>query len=378
MLPTRSFCALAILVALGGCRPATEPVETPAPTVTTVSLPSCCTAPEPGDGRFPDPATSHVEDSGKVIETVVAKIPPPRKAPEGMVWIPGGKFSMGTDYGPFGDARPIHTVELSGYYMDAHAVTNAEFAKFVKATHYVTVAERPLNPRDFPGVDKSMLVPGAIVFTPPTQEVPLNDAGNWWRYVPGANWKNPEGPGSDLKGRENHPVVQVAWDDAVAYAKWAGKRLPTEAEFEFAARGGATQKPFVWGDTFCEDGKLMANTFQGHFPDKNTKDDGYERTSPVDAFPPNGFGLYDMAGNVWNWCSDWYRNDYYKNSPAKNPQGPKDSFDPEEPGVMKRVQRGGSFLCTDQFCSRYMPGGRGKGAPDTGSSHIGFRCVIGG
>ena len=194
--------------------------------------------------------------------------------------------------------------------------------------------------------------------------------------MPGANWRHPEGPRSTLKGRENHPVVQVCYDDALAYAKWAGRRLPTEAEWEYAARGGLSQMPYVWGKTFLKDGKHMANTFQGHFPNTNTREDGYERTSPVRTFPANGFGLYDMSGNVWEWCSDWYRPDYYATSPRKNPQGPTSSFDPSEPGLPKRVQRGGSFLCTDQYCSRYMPGGRGKGATDTGASHVGFRCVL--
>jgi formylglycine-generating enzyme len=206
--------------------------------------------------------------------------------------------------------------------------------------------------------------------------VALNDVRGWWQYVPGASWRHPEGPKSSIEGRENHPVVHVCWDDAVAYCKWAGKRLPTEAEWEYAARAGMSQKPFVWGDEFRPKGKIMANTFQGRFPDGNKKEDGWDRTSPVKSYPANGFGLYDMAGNVWQWCADWYRPDYYAASPRKNPQGPSDSFDPEEPGVTKRSHRGGSFLCTDQYCSRYMPGGRGKGAPDTGSSHVGFRCVV--
>lgn len=313
--------------------------------------------------------------SGTVEPTVVYSRTPTGKVPGGMVWIPPGRFSMGSPYTPFADSRPIHTVELDGFWMDATPVTNTEFGRFVHATGYVTVAERKPKPEDLPDVPVEKLVAGAVVFTPPKRLVPLDDVSAWWRYVAGASWRHPEGPGSTLRNRANHPVVQVCWDDATAYARWAGKRLPTEAEWEYAARGGLTQMPYVWGSEFRPGGKFMANTWQGSFPNVNSREDGWERTSPVRAFPPNRFGLYDMAGNVWQWCSDWYRPDYYAGSVRRNPQGPKDSFDPMEPGTPKRVQRGGSFLCTDQYCSRYMPGGRGKGAADTGASHVGFRCV---
>ena len=259
--------------------------------------------------------------------------------------------------------------------MDSTPVTNAEFQRFVAATGYVTTAEKKPTKEELPGVPEDKLVAGCLVFAPPPTPVPLNNVSAWWRYVPGACWRNPEGPGSDLKGREQHPVVQVSWYDAAAFAKWAGKRLPTEAEWEFAARGGLTQAPYVWGKEFRPGGKFMANSWQGRFPDTNSRSDGWERTSPVHAFPRNSFGLYDMAGNVWAWCADWYRPNYYANSTKSNPTGPADSDDPSEPGLPKRVQRGGSFLCTDQYCSRYMPGGRGKGAPDTGASNVGFRCV---
>jgi sulfatase modifying factor 1 len=326
--------------------------------------------------HLPDPHAAKVPNAGTVLPTVVAKRPPPGPAPEGMVWIPGGRFAMGSDYAPFDDARPIHTVEVDGFWMDKTPVTNAQWEKFVKATGYVTVAERKPDPKDYPGVPEDKLVPGAVVFSPPDQPVPLDNIGQWWAWVPGANWRHPEGPNSTIKGRENHPVVHVCWEDAVAYCKWAGKRLPTEAEWEFAARGGMTQKPYVWGDEFRPGGEYQANTFQGRFPNENRKEDGYARTSPVGTYPPNKFGLYDMAGNVWEWCSDWFRPDYYAQSPVRNPQGPPDSYDPQEPGIPKKVQRGGSFLCTDQYCSRYMPGGRGKGATDTGTSHVGFRCVL--
>lgn len=292
-----------------------------------------------------------------------------------MVKIAGGAFRMGSDDPRFPDSQPVHKVSVDSFWMDKYPVTNAQFEKFVAATGYKTVAERPLDPKEFPGVPLDKLVPGAVVFTPPDHPVPLDDVTQWWSYVPKADWRHPEGPSSDLKGRENHPVVHVAYEDAAAYAKWAGKRLPTEAEWELAARGGLDQKPFVWGDTFAPGGKQLANTFDGEFPYKNTKTDGYARTSPVGSFPPNGFGLYDMAGNVWQWCSDWYRPDYFSQSPERNPQGPDNSLDPDEPGVQKRVHKGGSFLCCEAYCARYMPGGRGKGDINTGSSHLGFRCV---
>lgn len=292
-----------------------------------------------------------------------------------MVLIPAGKFKMGSDYDMFTDAKPIHEVELDAFYMDEHPVTNAEFEKFVKETGYVTTAEEKPKKEDFPGVPEEKLVAGSVTFTPPNHEVPLTDVTQWWSYVGGACWKHPEGPKSTIKGRENHPVVHISWYDAAAYAKWAGKRLPTEAEFEYAQRGGLEQKDYVWGDEMNPNGKIMANIFQGTFPNDNKKEDGYDRTSPVDKFPPNGYGLYDMSGNVWQWCSDWYRPDYYSESPSKNPQGPSSSNDPDEPGVYKRVQKGGSFLCCDTYCSRYRPGGRGKGAMDSGASHVGFRCV---
>jgi len=283
---------------------------------------------------------------------------------------------MGSSYAMFADARPVHSVSLDGFWIDEYVVTNSQFAEFVRATGYTTIAERKPDPKDFPGVPADKLLPGSLVFSPPKTSVPLDDVSQWWIYVPGASWNHPEGPNSSIVGRENHPVVQVCYLDAVAYANWAGKRLPTEAEFEYAARGGLDQKAFVWGDDYRPGGKYMANTFQGHFPDNNSAADGYEGTSPVGAFPPNRYGLYDMAGNVWEWCSDWYRPDYYDVSAERNPQGPASSFDPDEPGQLKRVQKGGSFLCTDQYCNRFMPGGRGKGAIDTGSSHIGFRCVL--
>jgi formylglycine-generating enzyme required for sulfatase activity len=329
-------------------------------------------------------------------------------APEGMVWVPGGTFWMGSE--EFPDARPVHKVYVDGFWMDRTEVTNAQFAEFVRAAGYITVVERPPDPKKFPGFRPEVygfqpeyvaclaanpclgmaglswgglcLAPGSLkpfslVFRMPDRPVDLRRTplSRWWRPVARACWKHPEGPGSDLKGRENHPVVHICYEDAVAYAKWANKRLPTEAEWEFAARGGLDRKPYAWGDEFSPKGQLMANTWQGKFPHLNTKADGFLGTAPVGSFPPNGFGLSDMAGNVWEWCSDWYQPKYLNDLPARNPQGPADSNDPTEPGVAKRVQRGGSFLCCDNYCVRFKMGGRGKGEPESTGNHIGFRCV---
>jgi formylglycine-generating enzyme required for sulfatase activity len=307
---------------------------------------------------------------------------PPETTPAGMTWIPGGEFWMGSAEEHMTDARPWHRVYVDGYWMDMTEVTNEQFARFVKATGYVTVAERKPRAEDYPQARPENLVAGSVVFSPPNHPVELNNHFAWWSYAAGANWRHPEGPNSDIKGRMNHPVVHVAYEDAVAYCEWAGKRLPTEAEFEFASRGGLDRKRYAWGDEFMPGGKHMANTFQGHFPNSNTGEDGYKTTAPVGSFPANGYGLFDMAGNVWEWTSDWYRSDYYETLAAgghiaMNPEGPADTFDPGEPGVRKRVMRGGSFLCTDQYCARYIAGGRGKGEPDTGTNHLGFRCVRG-
>lgn len=321
--------------------------------------------------------------------TIVNAIPAPADAPPGMVWIPGGEFSMGMldptrslcgGKDPMPDARPIHRVYVDPFWMDATEVTNAQFAEFVKATGYVTVAERKPDPKEFPGVPLDALVPGSLVFTPTGRPVSLDDFTQWWRYQAGADWQHPEGPGSSIAGKDNYPVVHIAYEDANAFAKWAGKRLPTEAEWEFAARGGIAGKSYAWGNDLQPDGKWMANIFEGTFPAKDTGDDGFVGIAPVGQFPPNAYGLRDIAGNVWEWCSDWYRNDYYPQlaaagGVARNPQGPADSFDPLEPQTPKRIHRGGSFLCTDQYCTRYMVGSRDKGDPNTSSNHLGFRCV---
>jgi formylglycine-generating enzyme len=310
-------------------------------------------------------------------------------SPAGMSWIPGGEFSMGAedprgmDHGGNGameDSRPIHRVYVDGFWMDTTEVTNEEFEKFVKATGYITIAERKPKAEDYPGAPPENLVAGSVVFTPPGHPVELNDHYQWWSYVHGANWRHPTGPDSNLKGREKYPVVQVAYDDAVAYANWAGKRLPTEAEWEFAARGGQAGKLYPWGNDFKPNGKWMANIYQGSFPNTEKSEDGFDGIAPVEQYPANGYGLFDVAGNVWEWCSDWYRPDYYaqlvSESVSRNPQGPDSPFDPAEPKEKKKVHRGGSFLCTEQYCTRYMIGTRGKGEVTTGSNHLGFRCVM--
>lgn len=296
------------------------------------------------------------------------------KSKQDMVLIKGGTFQMGS--GSFADSKPIHAVTVSSFYMDEHEVTNAQFARFVQATGYKTVAELPLNPADYPGVPADKLVPGSAVFTPPSHPVSLNNSMQWWSYVPGANWRHPQGPNSSIEGKDSEPVVQVCYTDAVAYAQWAGKRLPTEAEWEYAARAGNDYPVYYWGATFKPGGKAAANIFEGAFPWKNTKEDGYEGAAPVQSFAPNAYGLYDMEGNVWEWCSDLYRPDYYTYLAANNPKGPADSFDPDEPGLEKHVQRGGSFLCSDDYCIRYKAGSRGKGETSSGSNNLGFRCVM--
>jgi formylglycine-generating enzyme required for sulfatase activity len=341
------------------------------------------------EGMEPQDSARYVKGGGgSFLPTLTEMTFPIPALPKGMVYIPGGTFSMGSP-NPVGmteggnqemaDCRPVHRVKVNGFFMDEHEVTNAQYAAFVKATGYITLAEQVPTKEEFPDAQPEMLVAGSVVFTPPSNAVSLNNYYQWWSYVEGASWQRPEGKNSSIKGRENHPVVHIAWEDAQAYARWAGKRMPTEAEWEFAARGGLAGNMYAWGNVFRPAGKYMANTFQGHFPDNNNAEDGYAETAPVKQFSPNGYGLFDMSGNVWEWCSDWYHSDYYAylagNDLAINPAGPSDSYDPGEPGVAKKVQRGGSFLCNDQYCTRYMVGTRGKGDWRTGTNHTGFRCV---
>ncbi len=312
----------------------------------------------------------------------------PSDAPPGMVWIPAGRFRMGAVGGEArSDEGPVHEVEVSGFWMDATEVTNREFARFVDATAYVTVAERAptldeimaqLPPGTAPPPEED-LVAASLLFIPPNQPVPLGDPSRWWAWAPGTDWRHPEGPSSSLDGRDDHPVVHVCWDDAVAYASWAGKRLPTEAEWERAARGGTDDAPYVWGETPVDEADPQANLWQGSFPHVNTTADGFMRTAPVGSFAPNDYGLHDMAGNVWEWCADWYRADTYaaRTDPVVvDPTGPVSSLDPDEPWAPKRVERGGSFLCHASYCSSYRPSARMPGSPDTGASHLGFRCVL--
>lgn len=307
----------------------------------------------------------------------------------GMVFVPGGEFVMGTDEEESYDhERPAHNVKVKAFWIDETEVTNSQFAEFVRETGYVTVAERKPKWEDLkdqlpPGTPQppdSILVPGSLVFFQPEHPVTLNDYSQWWKWEKGANWKHPDGIGSTLEGKWNHPVVHIAYEDAIAYCDWANKRLPTEAEWEYASQGTDSKKQrYSWGSEFAPNGKMMANTFQGSFPVRDLKEDGFGSTSPVKSFPPNRFGLYDMIGNVWEWTSDWYDVDYFKtlsrNVVSDNPMGPDKPNDPQEPYSQKRVTKGGSFLCASNYCTNYRPSARQGTAFDSGQSHLGFRCV---
>ena len=299
-----------------------------------------------------------------------------------MVWIPGGTFVMGSDR-HYPEEAPAHRVTVRGFWMDRYAVTNADFRRFVEATGYVTLAERPVNPADYPGAKPELLEPSAVVFRKTAGPVDLRHPHNWWTYVRGADWRHPRGPGTTLQGLWKHPVVHVAYEDVEAYVAWAGKALPTEAEWEFAARGGLEGAEYAWGDEFTPGGKSMCNNWQGEFPWQNLLEDGHEWTAPVGAFPPNGYGLYEMAGNVWEWTTDWYQ-EHGKIAHAcctlDNPRGgPVDqSHDPRlpEPRIPRKVMKGGSYLCAPNYCRRYRPAARMAQPVDTAIGHLGFRCIV--
>lgn len=334
---------------------------------------------------------SSTAESQKTSSPAINQTPPPSgEQPEGMAWIPGGKFTMGSeDQSAARVEGPEYLVEVSPFWMDTHEVTNAQFREFTEATGYKTVAERPVDwdelkkqlPPGTPRPPDEVLQPGSLIFAPPHQAVPLDDYSRWWAWQTGADWQHPHGPGSNIDGKDNFPVVHIAYEDAQAYADWAGKRLPTEAEWEFAARGGNPNQPFAWGDELTPKGKFLANFFQGNFPYENNGQDGFTGAAPIQSFQPNAYGLYDMIGNVWEWSSDWYRPDTHARNKlagmavCKDPSGPESSYDPAEPLAEKRVIKGGSFLCSDQYCSNYRPSARMATATDSGQEHLGFRCV---
>jgi formylglycine-generating enzyme required for sulfatase activity len=310
------------------------------------------------------------EDSGLLHGGAKPRLSPEAIERGSMIWIPGGAFIMGSDKF-YREERPARAEAVDGFWIDPHPVTNAEFRRFVLATGYVTLAERAPDPAMYPDADSSLLAPGSLVFAKPDGPVDLRDYRAWWAYVLGANWRRPEGPESNIDDRWNHPVVHVAFADVVAYAAWAGKAIPTEAEWEFAARGGLKDATYAWGEEFSPDGRAMANTWQGRFPWENLAEDGYEGTSPVGAFPANGYGLYDMIGNVWEWTASAYalpRAAAEKQSCCQ----PKESVD----GAANRVVKGGSHLCAPNYCLRYRPSARQSQTLDTSTTHIGFRCVV--
>lgn len=367
---------LFISLSFVGCKQKPTTAAVPSPVFPALSKKAiCCESNIPS--RFP--SLNNTKNSIKPIAGTASHA--------GMAWIDSGIYMMGGDNNQAtADEFPKHKITLKGFWMDKTEVTNAQFAKFVAATAYVTTAERKPDwnelkkqlPPDTPKPNDSVLVAASLVFDPPQHAVPFNNYSQWWTWKKGADWKHPHGPGSNIKGKDNYPVVHISWYDAVAYCKWANKRLPTEAEWECAARGGLQDKIYPWGNEPVDAGKPKANTWQGHFPDRNTLKDKFYGLAPVASFAGNGYGLYDMAGNVWEWCSDYYNNKYYESvgaNGAKNPQGPDKSYDPEDPYAKKRVIRGGSFLCNDSYCSGYRVSRRMKSTEDSGMEHLGFRCI---
>jgi formylglycine-generating enzyme required for sulfatase activity len=372
------FLSLLLLIYLQACNSSTTHQEAPAESVAISNADSIANCSSNIPSRFPSSAsdTNEVAPASDNVSTT------------GMVYIAGGSFMMGGDNEQARpDEFPKHQVKVDGFWMDAHEVTNRQFTEFVEATGYVTTAEKKPDWEEMkkqlpPGTPKpsdDVLVAASLVFTPTTRAVNLNDYSQWWAWVPEANWRQPDGPGSSIEGKDDYPVVHISWYDAVEYAKWAGKRLPTEAEWEYAARGGNDENIYPWGDEHIDMKAIKANSWQGQFPNYNAERDGFFGLAPIKSYQPNAFGLFDMAGNVWEWCADWYHYDYYKmtagSSTLNNPTGPRSSYDPMEPSVPKRVQRGGSFLCNDTYCSGYRVASRMKSSPDTGMSHVGFRCV---
>ena len=410
-----ALCGVLVLVALASPQTlfrAVKPLphaaiataESPAPAKPSAETPSTgSTAPEKSAAK--NPAAEQSEAELSVAENATTESPAidppllteaPGPTPPGMVWIPGGQFLMGSaipdsDGNPDKlkqDEFPQHPVIVDGFWMDETAVTNAQFREFVDATGYVTSAEIPPKREDFLGIvpDVSLipeenLVAGALVFNSDfDRDTFRTDFQGWelqaWKYQPGANWKHPTGPDSSLDGLDSHPVVNVTYADCVAYCQWAGKRLPTEAEWEYACRGGEQGRKYPWGDELLPDGQYLCNFWQGSFPLERKNDDGFLETAPVKAYPPNGYGLYEMSGNVWEWVNDFYRQDYYRYSPRRNPTGPVASFDPHEPLTEKRVSRGGSFLCNLNNCTGYRCAARMRSDVSSASFHTGFRCVI--
>jgi len=380
MRSMKNMCGLFFLIGFGQLVKGQQPVTENVPADTLLSLTkSCCTSKIPD--RFLLAKKTSFHSGAQSIMTDPGKF-------EGMVWIEGGTFAMGADNEQGRrDEYPKHTVKVKSFYMDATEVTNKQFAAFVNATGYITTAEKDVNwdevrkqlPEGTPKPADSMLKAACLVFVQTSSEVDLRDYSQWWEWKRGANWKQPKGPGSNIIGKDNYPVVHISWDDAMAYCKWAGKRLPTEAEWEYAARGGLINKVYTWGSAGVDSGKSKCNFWQGQFPFRNDTIDGFAGAAPVKSFPANGFGLYDMAGNVWEWTADLYHHDYYSTfefiEVADNPAGPATSYDPDEPWVPKRVMRGGSFLCNESYCSGYRVAARMKSSADSGMEHLGFRCV---